>query len=58
MIPQIIRTTFAYFLCPLMKGRRFSKMHRKTDTLVYRCIDTVLANQLADTLHRQWAIDE
>ena len=51
-----MRTATAYLLAPIMKltGFRFSKAYRHGATaghrLVYRCVNTVTANLLAETL--------
>lgn len=47
---QTIRTMNGKLLAPILRitGLRFSRIHRKTEDVVYRWIDTVGANQAAE----------
>ena len=50
-LQTMLRTTTAYIAAPILAktGKRFDQIHRKTDTLTYKLVDTVLANHLAQT---------
>ena len=48
-----MRNLTARLIAPILKisGYRFSKYHRQYETGIYRLVNTVLANMIADGVH-------
>lgn len=58
-IQDYIRLASAVIIAPYLalKDKRLSSIHRITDSLTYKLVDTVLCNSLADTIATAYLIN-
>ena len=58
-LQDYLRLTTAVIIAPYLafKDKRLSSIHRVTDSLTYKLVDTVLCNCLADTIATAYLIN-